>query len=172
MRRKDNLVHKLFTPVSYGAKSGESGARKRQGQHLYSCDGSARRDRFLRLFRYVCFASLRETPSRKYAVAARPIAYVPAPATIPQTTLPHPGRNFSIARVPSRRSIPTPTFAPSAVMNSVAARRLRSLPLIYIIPETINTCRAVRNGMSANGIGCAPIAAQTAVVDFINICAT
>ena len=81
-------------------------------------------------------------------------------------------KKFSIARVPSRRSMPTPTFAPSAAMNSVAARRLRSLPLIYMIPETINTCRAVRTGKSAKGIGCAPIAAQIAVVDFINICAT
>ena len=57
-------------------------------------------------------------------------------------------------------------------MNSVAARTLRSLPLMYMIPETINTCSAVRTGMSANGIGCAPIAAQIAVVDFTNICAT
>jgi len=172
MPRNDNLVHKLFTPVSSGAESAESDACNCQGPRLYSCDGSARRDRFLRLFRYVCFASFREAPSRKYAVAARPTAYVPAPATIPQTTLPHPGKNFSIARVPSRRSMPTPTFAPNAAMNSVAARTLRSLPLMYMIPETINTCSAVRTGMSANGIGWAPIAAQTAVVDFTNICAT
>src|SRR5678815_2359073 len=85
MRRNDELVHKLFTPVSCGAECAEFDACNRRRQHPYSCDGSARRDRFLRLFRYVCFASFKEAPSRKYAVAARPIAYVPAPATIPQT---------------------------------------------------------------------------------------
>src|SRR5678815_4176369 len=85
MRRNGKLVHKLFTPVSCGAECDESDACKSPTAESYSCDGSARRDRFFRLFRYVCFASFREAPSRKYAVAARPIAYVPAPATIPQT---------------------------------------------------------------------------------------
>src|SRR6266566_9634746 len=121
---------------------------------------------FLRSARYFRRASFNETPPIKNALAARPIAYVPAPATMPQTTLPHPGKNFRIARAPSRRSIPAPTFAPRAVMNSVAARRLRSRPLIYMMPETIITWSAVRTGMSASGIGCAPIAVQIAVVDF------
>src|ERR1043166_495079 len=127
---------------------------------------------FLRSARYFRRASLRETPPIKNAIAARPIAYVPAPATMPQTTLPQPGKNFRTARAPSRRIIPAPTFAPSAVINSVAARKLRSRPLMYMIPETIITWSEVRIGMSANGMGCAPIAVQIAVVDFTNICAT
>src|SRR5439155_1244788 len=83
-------------------------------------------DAFFRSERYFCRASFSETPPIKNALAARPIAYVPAPAIMPQTTLPHPGKNFRTARAPSRRSIPAPTFTPSAVINSVAARKLRS----------------------------------------------
>src|SRR5256885_14071222 len=102
------------------------------GERGNQCDlGEA----FLRSARYFRRASLSETPPIKNALAARPIAYVPAPATMPPTTLPQPGKNFRIARAPSRRSIPTPTFAPSAVINSVAARKLRSRPLMYMIPE-------------------------------------
>src|SRR5205823_619031 len=138
----------------------------------HSRHGNAQRDQFRLLLRYVCRAAFQDAPSRNYADAPRPNAYVPAPATIPQTTFPHPGKNFSIARAPSRRSIPAPTFAPSAAMNSVAARRLRSLPLMYMIPETISSWSDVRIGMSANGIGCAPTAEQIAVVDLISTCAT
>ena len=50
-------------------------------------------------------------------------------------------------------------------MNSVAARMLRSRPLMYMIPETITSWSVVRIGRSASGIGCAPIAAQIALVD-------
>src|SRR6266478_4283267 len=85
---------------------------------------------FFRFDRYFWRASFSETPPIKNALAARPIAYVPAPAIMPQTTLPHPGKNFRTARAPSRRSIPAPTFTPSAVINSVAARKLRSRPLM------------------------------------------
>src|SRR5205823_4276158 len=45
-------------------------------------------------------------------------------------------------------------------MNSVAARKLRSRPLTYMIPETITSWSVVRIGKSANGIGCAAIGAQ------------
>src|SRR5207237_6177860 len=125
---------------------------------------------FFRSARYFRRASLNETPPMKNAVAARPIAYVPAPATMPQTTLPQPGKNFRIARAPSRRSIPAPTLAPSAVINSVAARKLRSRPLMYMIPETIITWSEVRIGRSAGGMGGAPMAVQIAGVDVIRSC--
>src|SRR5439155_20560434 len=46
---------------------------------------------FFRSARYFRRASLNETPPMKNALAARPIAYVPAPAIMPQTTLPQPG---------------------------------------------------------------------------------
>ena len=57
-------------------------------------------------------------------------------------------------------------------MNSVAARRLRSRPAMYIIPDTITSWSVVRMGKSARGIGWAPIAVQMALVDFTSTCAT
>src|SRR2546421_12617448 len=105
----------------------------------------------------------------KNAVAARPIAYVPEPATRPHTTFPQPGKNFRIARAPSRRSIAAPTFAPRAPANSAAARKLRSRPLTYMIPEIIVSCRLVRVGRSARAIGGAPMAAEAAVGGFIRV---
>ena len=63
----------------------------------------------------------------------------------------------------------SPTLAPSAPTNSVAARRLRSRPLRYMIPETITNCREVRTGRSASGMGCAPIAMQIALVDLMRM---
>jgi hypothetical protein len=55
--------------------------------------------------------------------------------------------------------------------HSVAARMLRSRPLIYMIPETMTNWSVVRIGRSASGMGCAPIAAQIALVDLTSISA-
>src|SRR5207249_9032596 len=120
---------------------------------------------FFRFDRYFWRASFSETPPIKNALVARPIAYVPAPATIPQTTLPQPGKNFRTARTPSRKSIPAPTFAPIAPTNSADVRKLRSRPLTYMMPETITSWSEVRIGRSASGIGWVPIAVQIAEVD-------
>src|SRR5213079_2542464 len=122
MRRNGELVHKLFTQDFCGAEHDNPTSVIADAPipiHATAARGET------------VFVGSSGTS------AAPPIAYVPAPATIPQTTFPHPGKNFSIARAPSRKSIPTPTLAPSAAMNSVAARRLLSLPLMYMIPETI-----------------------------------
>ena len=70
----------------------------------------------------------------KYAVAARPIAYVPEPATRPQTTLPQPGKNFRIARAPSRKTIAAPDGSQFSAGRSKATDSTLIKALLGLVP--------------------------------------